>query len=320
MRHLTVCLFLLFLSLGPSRAQDGFAADVTGGTGGAKVTVRDFKALQHYAENFDKVTIYVEGTIKFGVVYVRSNKSIIGKGPNATLVGNLNIQSGTSNVIIQNLNITNPHQEGDAQKDDNDGVTIFGARGIWIDHCAFYDCGDGCLDITQDSGEITVSWTKFYYTNQKEHRLSMLLKGIGQQPEKKEKDKEKREKQEKKLNRLKITLHHNWWADKVTARMPAAQYVKVHMYNNYFTAQGNDYGTESRKGAEILSENNFYDGIRNPITSQKGGKVRTKGNVYKDCTEKTADGRDDVFKPSYEYSLDSVKKVPDLVKNGAGPR
>lgn len=318
MRYLCLYSLLLLLSVMPSFAQEGYGAKATGGTGGTKVTVRDFKSLQHYAEGFEKVIIYVEGTIKLNnTIFLRSNKSLIGKGPNAGIIGNINLQKGTSNVIIQNLTFTNPDE---TPQENDDGITIFGAKRVWVDHCTFHDCGDGCLDITADSSEVTVSWCKFYYTNQGDHRLTMLLKGLSEKPEKKEKDKEKREKQEKKLSTLRVTLHHNWWAEKCTSRMPAAQYVKVHMYNNYFTSTGNDYATESRKGAEILSENNYYDGIRNPITSQKGGKIRTKGNIYKNCTEKTADGRDDVFDPPYEYSLDSAKDVPDLVKKGAGPR
>lgn len=318
MRHYFLTLSLLLVIGTTLHAQEGYGERVTGGKGGNTVTVRDFKNLQHYAENFETVTIYVEGTIKFDVIYVRSNKSIIGKGANPTLVGNLNLQHVANNVIIQNLTITNPsdspRQEGD------DGITIYGAKRVWVDHCTFHDCGDGCLDITQDSSEVTVSWCKFYYTDQDDHRLTMLLKGLAQPPEKKEKDKEKREKQEKKLSKLKVTLHHNWWADNCFSRMPAAQYVKVHMYNNYFTAKGNDFATESRRGAEILSENNYYENMRNPIMSQKGGKIRTKGNIYKKCSGTIADGDDDVFDPPYEYSRDSAKKVPEIVRKGAGAR
>jgi pectate lyase len=318
MRCYFFCLLLLLSGPVVLWAQEGYGAKATGGQGGIEVTVRDFKNLQHYAESFGKVIIHVEGTIKFGAVYVRSDKSIIGKGPDATLVGNLNLQNTTNNVIIQNLTISDPNS-GSGNSDDDDGVTVFGAKRVWVDHCTFHDCADGCLDITADSSDVTVSWCKFYYTDQVEHRLTMLLKGLSHPPAKKEKDKKKREKQEQKLSGLRVTLHHNWWAERCFSRMPAAQYVKVHMYNNYFTARRNDYGTESRKGAEILSENNYYDGIRNPITSQNGGKLRTKGNIYKNCTEKTANGRDDVFKPSYDYSLDNTKKVPDIVRSGAGP-
>lgn len=318
MRYFLLTLSLLASTILTLPAQEGFGEKTTGGKGGKTVTVRDFQSLQHYAENFETVTIYVEGTIKFDVIYVRSNKSIIGKGPNPTLKGNLNLQDVANNVIIQNLTITNPsksdHQEGD------DGITIFGAKRVWIDHCTFYDCGDGCLDMTQDASEVTVSWCKFYYTEQHDHRLTMLLKGLAQPPEKKEKDKEKREKQEKKLSKLKVTLHNNWWATNCFSRMPAAQFVKVHMYNNYFSAKGNDFATEARQGAEIFSENNYYENMRNPIMSQKGGKIRAKGNIYKNCSGTIDKGDDDVFDVPYEYSRASAKKVPDLVKQGAGAR
>jgi pectate lyase len=244
--------------------------------------------------------------LSIGGVNVASNKTIRGAGSNAGFQGNLFLPRGTQNVILQNLTFTNPmNKKG---KGGGDGVSVYGGRHVWIDHCTFRDCGDGCVDISKGADWVTVSWCKFFYTKQPKHRFTMLVIG----PEKK--------KVKKKVH---VTLHHNWWAEKCDQRMPAARKAEVHMYNNYFTCSGNEYATNARDGAEILSEGNYYDGVRNPFYGEKGSDLHVKGNIYEHCSGKMDDGDDDdhdVFKPPYDYKVDSAKKVPDKVRDGAGAR
>jgi len=94
----------------------------------------------------------------------------------------------------------------------------------------------------------------------------------------------------------------------------------VHMYNNYFTCRDNSYCSNARPDAELLSENNYYDGVRNPCYGEKGSRVRVSGNIYKDCTGKAEEGKADLFKPPYSYTPDPAGKVPKLVQSGAGAR
>lgn len=296
-------MFFLLGAAGPGRAQEGFAADVTGGAGGEVVTVRTAEEFRARAGAQEPLTILVEGHLRVGNVEVASHKTIRGTGRTPTLHGTLFITRGVTNVILQNLHITNPmNKKG---KGGGDGVTVRGGKRIWIDHCTFFDCADGCIDVTDGSDFVTVSWCKFFYTKQPKHRFTMLA--VGREGKKHK-------------NKLKITLHHNWWAEKCDQRMPAARKALVHMYNNYFSCRGNSYCSNARRDAEFLSENNYYDGVRNPFYGEKGSRLKESGNIYHDCTGRRDKGDAKVFKPPYPYSLDKTKNVPDLVRAGAGAR
>lgn len=296
-------MFFLFVAFGMVNAQEGYAEGVTGGKGGRVVTVRTAEEFRKNIAAVEPMVIQVEGMLRVGSAAVASNKTIRGTGKKPTIVGTLVVGRGVENVILQNLFITNPmNKKG---KGGGDGVTLRGGRRVWIDHCTFYDCGDGCIDVTDGCNYITVSWCKFYYTKQPKHRYTMLAMGR----------KGKRHK-----NKLKITLHHNWWAENCDQRMPAARKARVHMYNNYFSCKGNTYCTNARRDSEILSEKNYYDGVQNPFYGENGSKLRNNGNIYKNCTGRRDKGDAKVFKPKYKYRLNSVRKVPELVKSGAGAR
>ncbi|KAK5770998.1 hypothetical protein PVK06_047166 [Gossypium arboreum] len=40
---------------------------------------------------------------------------------------------------------------------DGDGISLFGATNIWLDHLSLYDCSDGLIDVIQGSTAITIS-------------------------------------------------------------------------------------------------------------------------------------------------------------------
>jgi pectate lyase len=102
--------------------------------------------------------------------------------------------------------------------------------------------------------------------------------------------------------------------------MPAARKARVHMYNNYFSSRDNSYCSNARKDTELLSEYNFYEGVQNPCYGEKGSRVKVSGNIYRDCTGKADKGDAKIFTPPYAYKPDSTKKVPDMVRAGAGVR
>ena len=70
----------------------------------------NFAAFNHYVGTNVPYTVHVSGTIDLGSsnVRVRDNKSIIGLGTNATLIGDLKVFRN-NNVIIRNLTFTNPN-------------------------------------------------------------------------------------------------------------------------------------------------------------------------------------------------------------------
>jgi pectate lyase len=297
---------LLVLLLGCeswARAADGFATVngmVTGGAGGQMVTVTNAADFVHYATRTEPHLIRVQGAIAFNTAAVKSHKTIVGIGSNATLIGELQINA-VSNIVVQNLFITNP---GPAPGGTGDGVRIYnGAHHIWVDHCSFYDCSDGLCDITTRSDYVTVSWCKFYYVQQTTHRFSMLVAASDTD-----------------AGQYRITLHHNWWAQGCDQRMPMSRYGTIHMYNNYFSATNNSYCSNARTNAQFLSENNFYAGVDDPIYKTSNGRIRATNNIYRGCSGLIDPGTDVIFMPPYQYSLDLPTDVPALVQAGAGAR
>lgn len=285
-------------------AGGGFAEGVTGGAGGREVTATTSEELRAFAGSDEPLKISVSGQLRTGTVQIRSNKTIKGVGRKPSLIGTLFVGSGAKNVIIRDLHISNPSKRKKAE--GFDGITVRGGKDVLITNCTLKDCADGGIDITNGADRVTVSWCKFEYSSDKlEHRLAMLIYG----PEKK-----------KSKGRAHVTLHHNWFAKNCHSRMPAAKKARVHMYNNFFDCKGNDYATNARREAEILSENNFYQSVRNPFFSDDDGRLRGKGNIFRDCTGKRSKGDDDVFKPKYSYKLDKTSDVPDLVRAKAGAR
>lgn len=277
---------------------DGFCmvgGATTGGAGGPVVTVSNATDFVSQIGMAGPRVVQVSGVLTIGDANVTASKTIVGLGTNATLNGRLTI-SGVTNVIVRNLRITNP---------GNDGISIRdpGTRRVWVDHVTFYDCGDGSCDISQGADYVTVSWCKFLYPTQVEHRFVMIADGLAGEP-----------------NSGRITLHHNWWSTRADQRMAASSHARVHYYNNYFNCTNNSYCSNARTNTEILSEHNHYAGVKDPIGISAGtnGKIKTSGNLYANCTGTIHPGTDVVFTPPYAYTLDPAVNVPALVMAGAG--
>ena len=304
-----LALSLLGLCLVPlvSLAADGFGRAATGGGSGASVTVTTAAQLRQYAESSTAYNITVSGTIDLGSggrVNPRSNKTIKGANSSATIKGTINLSSVT-NIILQNLNIS--ANTGDPAA--NDGVSINNSTNVFVTKCAIYDCTDGNLDIAKGSDLITVSWCKFYYTRDNGHNFSNLIgssdtdvgSGNG-------------------TNNYRITWHHNWWSTGCKQRMPADRFGQVHMYNNYWDCAGNDYCSTARNIAQMLSQNNYYNGVKSPLAKENAAKLKTSGNTFNNCTGTQATSNDTVFTPPYGYTLDATSNVPSRVQGGAGNR
>jgi pectate lyase len=288
----------LLLGAGSAPAQDGFCmvnGTTTGGAGGTTYTVTNGTDFITHATATGPRIIQVQGALTIGSVSVKSDKSIIGIGTNAALLGRLSI-SGVSNIIVQNLRITSPGNDGITIRDPN-------THHVWVDHVTFFDCSDGSCDISQNADYVTVSWCNFIYPTQLEHRFAMIADG-----------------QSGNTNSGRITLHHNWWGHRADQRMAASSYARVHYYNNYFNCTNNSYSSNARTDTEINSENNYYSGVKDPIGISSGtnGKIKTSGNTYAGCTGTIHPGTDVVFAPPYAYTPDATAGVPALVMAGAG--
>ena len=289
-------------------AADGFAEGVTGGAGGATVIASDAATFNSYVESYSTYIVEVSGTIDLGsvggAVEIRSNKTIRGINSSSTIIGRLRFQDDASNIIIERLNITNPYA-GSAY----DGISVKDRiNNVFITHCTIYDCGDGCIDITEASDYVTVSWCKFYYNNpapDEAHRFVNLI-GAGDTAY-------------GDRGKLHVTFHHNWWSTRCHERMPRVRFGQVHVYNNYYNCTGNNYCIRPAVEAQLLVENNYFDHIDEPIDEKEtGALVEAHDNIFNSCTHVYGLGGDDVFTPPYSYTPDDANDIPSLVQLGAG--
>ena len=186
-------VFLLLLTTTASSGEDvpiGWASvdgGTTGGHGGAVVTVSDASSLVAQAESKLPLIIRVSGTIHLtSPVRVKSNKTIVGIGPDATIQGGGIFLTKVSNIIIRNLTITGA----------TDAINVEGAaHHIWVDHCDLSKCTDGLLDIKHGSDLITVSWNHFH-----DHHKTCLL-GHSDKDDVRQID----------TGHLRVTYHHNFF-------------------------------------------------------------------------------------------------------------
>jgi len=251
----------------------GFAAlaGVTGGAGGYEVEATNYTQFRAYCRSNAPLIIKVIGRIEANesYCYVRgANKTIIGVGTNAEFVGDLRIN--TNNIIVANITFYSP---------TNDGITIDTGgsgtgQGVWIDHCTFVDCADGSVDITKGADYVTVSWCKFVYPTGRSHAFVNLLGSSDNEPES--------------MGKLHVTFCYNWYGEGCLERMPSVRYGKVHVFNNYYDCQHNNYCIRTRLYAQVLVENNYFLGVQNPwerlVTVGDPGLLRASGNITNNCT------------------------------------
>jgi pectate lyase len=121
---------------------------------------------------------------------------------------------------------------------------------------------------------------------------------------------------------LKVTFHHNWWAENVVQRMPRVRFGQVHLFNNLYTSTGNNYCVGVGVGANILAENNVFIGVNDPIEtavrSNANSVVVSRGNGYEGTSGSIDDLGDNVFQPPYPYLFSATGNVEEEVRAGAG--
>lgn len=288
----------------------------TGGKGGTEITISDLAELESWAASREKNTtpeiVYIKGKISSPTTTVVTikhgeNISILGLGGTAELdnVG-LNIRN-YKNVIVRNLKIHEVFYP-------NDGLTIDESQHVWVDHCEFYskigagigvDTYDGLLDIKKGSRYITVSWNHFH-----DHMKTMLIghtDNVNQEPIDSE---------------MRITLHHNFF-ENTDGRNPSLRWGAVHMFNNYLKDIA-DYGIAVRQGAHALLENNVYENVKLPITTDKftgEGYVCENNNSFigtsgaSSITQTDCEWWDAL---PYTYELDPVESIATLVPANVG--
>jgi pectate lyase len=301
-------------------AADGWASmngGTTGGEGGPTVTVTNQADLLRYIQDTTPgpYIVQVMGTITIASdsgILISANKTLRGLGSNATLIGNVKFKNRDGNIIIENMNLTNPCTSSVC-----DGVSVKQElHNILITKCTIFDTGDGALDISNESDYVTVSWCKFYYNTPapaEDHRFACLIgSSDGQTADR---------------GKLRVTYHHNWWANRVKERMPRVRFGQVHVYNNYYSnLELGGYCIGVGVEANLRVENNYFNTVPNPWADYFTGNGAAghigwnDGNIFYNCSMPTWAPNEytTVFTPPYAYNLDNANDVPAIVQAYAG--
>ena len=280
------------------------AGSTTGGGAGPVVTVTSLAALRTEAARSGAEVIRVSGTYTgSGDVVVASNKTIVGVGSTAGLVGAGLKLKGVSNVIIQNLTISLVT----AASGTGDAIHVESSNHVWIDHNTLSsdvshgkDYYDGLIYLTHAADYITVSWNYLH----DHYKVSL----VGHSDSNAKED----------TGHLHVTYDHNYFKN-INSRTPSLRFGTGHVYDNYFV--GGDTGVHSRMGAQMLVQDNVFSGVSIPIEttgdSKQDGYVNQSGNVFGSGVNKITQTGTFTSAP-YAVSLDAASVVPGLVQAGAG--
>ncbi len=218
--------------------------------------------------------------------------------------GILNMDSSNENIIIRNLIFVGP---GSVDVGGADLISNYGATHVWIDHCEFIDGMDGNLDSgKREGGEqfVTYSWNIFRYTERSfSHPYS---NGVGWN----------------KGYLQYITYAYNIWGEGCTNRMPLADWVYIHLLNNYYNCAPKSTAIAINANSHALIEGNYAeDGISRPFYPGNYADLyyHTRNN-YGLGRYDNSSNTDISLEVPYNYNVIPTDKVPQLLQSpyGAG--
>ncbi|KAM5581826.1 pectate lyase [Rosa sericea] len=159
---------------------------------------------------------------------MNSFKTIDGRGASVHIANGPCITiHHVTNIIIHGINIHDCKQAGNADirdspshsgwwtQSDGDGVSIFGGKHIWVDHCSLSNCHDGLIDVIHGSTAITIS------NNFMTHHDKVMLLGHS--------DSFTEDKG------MQVTVAFNHFGEGLVQRMPRCRHGYFHVVNNDYT-------------------------------------------------------------------------------------
>ncbi|CAF2047597.1 hypothetical protein HID58_035432 [Brassica napus] len=199
---------------------------------------------------------------------INSYKTIDGRGSAVHITGNgcLTVQY-VQHVIIHNVHIydckpsggavvaATPTKSGRRGRSDGDGISIFGAQKIWIDHCSMSHCTDGLIDAVMGSTAITISNNYFA------HHDEVMLLGHDDSygPD----------------TGMQVTIAFNHFGQGLVQRMPRCRRGYIHVVNNDFTSW-KMYAIGGSGNPTINSQGNRYIAPSDPSAKEVTKRVDSK--------------------------------------------
>ena len=280
---------------------------LNGGSLGPTVAATTFDELKTYLGSPNPYVVTVSGLIQGAdSIDITSNKTLLGMGSDAHLQG-IELQvNGGRNVIIRNIAVTHVVAEGAGTA--NDAIVLSGAMNVWIDHCDLYsdlthdkDYYDGLLEIKNGASFVTVSRCHIH----DHYKVSLISSGDEQVGD----------------TVIRATYHHNYFHN-VGSRLPSIRFGKAHVFNNYYANVPDGSGVNSRMGAVVRVEGNYFQSVENPIcfldSTKTGYWDVGAGNTFVSCTGSQPTTSTGMLTPPYTYTLDPVDGVPTAVPAAAG--
>ena len=262
----------------PEFSPTGYGQATTGGGKAKAIVVTSLAAMKaavdaysgagglvlQYAGKFDFATIKdpcVQHTLPAQTLEIKnkSDVSIVGEDGSAANFG-IRVVGDSRNVIIRNMTI------GLAPgADASDLISIEGGSAgfpsnVWVDHNELFtsmaECAgagdtafDGMIDVKKGADNVTVSYNYMH----DHHKMS--LNGYSDD------DSAVRH----------ITFHHNLF-ENVGSRTPLQRHGYSHLLNNYFLKVLTS-GINVRMGGFSLVEANYFEDVKNPVTSRDSSAV-----------------------------------------------
>ncbi|WOL09038.1 pectate lyase-like [Canna indica] len=272
----------------------GFGRHVTGGLRG------DFYVVTDTSD--DDLVNPRPGTLRYGVIQdrplwivferdmvirlseeliINSNKTIDGRGANVRIANGagLTIQY-VQNVIIHNIHIVDikagsggmirdsEHHYGLRTRSDGDGISIFGASNVWIDHVSMRNCMDGLIDAIMGSTAITIS------NNHLTDHNDVMLFGAS--------DSYSGD------SIMQITVAFNHFGKGLVQRMPRCRWGFVHVVNNDYT-HWLMYAIGGSKNPTILSQGNRFIAPPEIFAKEVTKRIYATDDTWKNWNWKSQD-------------------------------
>ncbi|XP_052178192.1 putative pectate lyase 21 [Diospyros lotus] len=244
---------------------------------------------------------------------VNSYKTIDGRGYSVEIAHGpcLTIQNVT-NIIIHSVYIHDcvpagnavvrdtPEHYGPRGVSDGDGISIFGARDVWIDHCTLANCYDGLIDAVYGSTAITISNNYMFHHNEvmlMGHSDDFLL------------DK-----------KMQVTIAFNYFGEGLVQRMPRCRHGYFHVVNNIYTGW-KMYAIGGSANPTINSQGNVFIASDSNSAKEVTKRETTQGdNEWKDWNWRS-DGdlmlNGAFFTPSGQETAGSYAKASSMVARPA---
>lgn len=235
-------------------------------------------------------------------ITVTSNKTLMGMGAGARVLGASFNVSGVKNVIIRRLAIEDVNP---GLVEAGDAITVNNASHVWIDHVSFKLISDGHVDL-QGSRNVTLSWNRFDGVNPavcgSQHHYTNMAQDT------------------------QVTFHHNFW-DRASGRNPklGGAATRAHLFNNYWK-DITYFSIGVGESAQAKVDGNYFANSARPHWNNTGGYIDANlaSNRYTGVsgTDAEKDSGQRVFADvaMYPYTLDKVDDLPAVLANGAGNR